>query len=86
MDINGVRQGFIIYSTVLPRFNYSYQEKTMRFDTGLGLTSVDHLTSLVTGSHQNGARLIVDFWPDAFVTLENVQPDQISWNDVSVLS
>ena len=58
----------------------------MRFDTGLGLTSVDHLTSLVTGSHQDGASFIVDFWSDAFITLENVQPDQINWNDVSMLS
>lgn len=58
----------------------------MRFDTGFGLTSMDHLASFVTGSHHDGASFIVDFWSDASITREDVQPDQISWNDVSVLS
>ncbi|MBA3754824.1 MAG: hypothetical protein H0X02_00715 [Nitrosomonas sp.] len=58
----------------------------MRFDTSLGLTSVDHLASFVTGSHHDGASFIVDSGPDASMTLVGMQPDQISWNDVSVLS
>lgn len=58
----------------------------MRFDTGFDLTSMDHPASFVTGNHHDGASFIVDFWSYAFITLENVQPDQISWNDVSVLS
>ncbi len=58
----------------------------MRFDTDLGLTSVDHLASFVTGSHHDGESFIVDFWSDASITLGGMQPDQISWNDVSVLS
>lgn len=58
----------------------------MRFDTGLGLTSVDHLASFVTGSHHDGESFIVDFRSDASITLGDVQPDQINWNDVSMLS
>ena len=41
----------------------------MRFDTDLGLTSVDHLASFVTGSHHDGESFIVDFWSDASITL-----------------
>lgn len=58
----------------------------MRFDTDLSLTPVDQLANFVTGSQHDGASRIVDFGSDAFITLGNVQPDQISWNDVSVLS
>ncbi len=58
------------------------------FDTGLGLTSVDHLASFVTGIRRSDddQDLIVDFGPDVSITLVGVQPDQISWDDVSVLS
>ena len=41
----------------------------MRFDTGLGLTSVDHPASFVTASHHDGESFIVDFWSDASITL-----------------
>ena len=39
------------------------------FDTGLGLTLVDHLASFVTAIHQYGEIFIVDFWSDATNTL-----------------
>lgn len=58
----------------------------MRFDTSLSLTPVDQLANFVTGNQHDGASRIVDFGSDAFMTLENVQSDQISWNDASVLS
>ncbi len=58
----------------------------MRFDTVLGLTLVDHLASFVTASHHDGESFIVDFCSDASITLGGMQLDQISWNDVSVLS
>lgn len=59
------------------------------FDTGLGLTSVEHLQGFVTGTHQDGENFVVDFGPDVsitFVGVQAAQPDQISWDDVSVLS
>lgn len=57
------------------------------FDTGLGLTSVDHLASFVTGIRRSDDDLdfIVDFGSVASITLVGVPSDQISWNDVSVL-
>ncbi|SFE69788.1 hypothetical protein [Nitrosomonas sp. Nm166] len=58
------------------------------FDTGLGLTSVDHLASFVTDIRRSDddQDLIVDFGPDVSITFVGIQPDQISWDDVSVLS
>lgn len=58
----------------------------MRFDRVFGLTSMDYLASFVTGSHYDGESFIVDFRSDASITLGDVQPDQINWNDVSMLS
>lgn len=58
------------------------------FDTGLGLTSVDHLESFVTDTHQDGENFVVDFGTDVSITFVGVhadQPGQISWDDVSVL-
>ena len=59
------------------------------FDTGLGLTSVDHLASFVTDARQVGENFIVNFGGDVSITFVGVhtdQPGQISWDDVSVLS
>lgn len=56
------------------------------FDTGLGLTSRDHLASFVTDIRHDGQNFIVDFGSDVSITLVGVMPNQISWDDVSVLS
>jgi hypothetical protein len=56
------------------------------FDTGLGLTSKEHLASFITETHQDGQNFIVNFGPSVSITLIGVLPDQISWDDVSVLS
>lgn len=56
------------------------------FDTGLGLTSREHLASFVTDIHHDGQNFIVDFGSDVSITLVGVMPNQISWDDVSVLS
>lgn len=64
----------------------SQQGDMLVFDTGLGLTSRDHLANYVTGAQYEGQNLIVNFGSDVSITLVGVQADQISWNDVSVLS
>lgn len=56
------------------------------FDTGLGLTSREHLASYISDSHHDGQNFIVNFGSDVSITLIGVQPDQIGWDDVSVLS
>lgn len=56
------------------------------FDTGLGLTSREHLASYITDSHHDGQNFIVNFGSDVSITLVGVQPDQIGWDDVSVMS
>lgn len=64
----------------------SLEHDSLKFDTGLGLTSVDHLKSFVTDVHYEGQDLIVNFGPDVSITLVGVTSDHISWDDVSVLS
>ena len=66
----------------------SNEDGLIIFDTGLGLTSVDHLASFVTGIRRSDDDLdfIVDFGSVASITLVGVASDQISWDDVSVLS
>ncbi|GKS69845.1 hypothetical protein W03_18490 [Nitrosomonas sp. PY1] len=61
-------------------------DDTLVFDTGLGLTSKDHLASFIHEIRQEGDNFIVDFGPGISITLVGVHPDQISWDDVSVLS
>ncbi|HLP82677.1 MAG TPA: hypothetical protein VK141_11930 [Nitrosomonas sp.] len=56
------------------------------FDTGLGLTSKEEVQSYVTDLHYEGEDLVVVFGSAATVTLVGVPSDQISWDDVSVLS
>jgi hypothetical protein len=63
----------------------SQENDRVVFDTGLGLTSVQHLQSFVTGIYHDGQNLVVDFGANASITLMGVQPDQIGWEDVSVL-
>lgn len=59
---------------------------TLIFDTGLGLTSKEHLASFITDTHHDGQNFIVNFGPAVSIILVGVQPDQISWDDVTVLS
>lgn len=79
---------FVIREAAHLRINdfNSLEDDMLVFDTGLGLTSQAHLASFVTGIHHDGQNFIVDFGPDVSITLVGVQPDQISWDDVSVLS
>lgn len=64
----------------------SHEGDLLVFDTGLGLTSKDQLASYVSNTSHDGQNLIVNFGSDVSITLIGVQADQISWNDVSVLS
>lgn len=64
----------------------SLDDDVLVFDTGLGLTSKDHLASFVSNIRHDGSNFIVDFGSDVSITLVGVAPDQISWDDVSVLS
>ena len=62
------------------------EDDTLVFDTGLGLTSVQHLIGFVTNAHYVGEDLIVEFGSDVSITIVGLQPDQASWDNVSVLS
>lgn len=66
----------------------SNEDGLIIFDTGLGLVSVDQLASYVTGIRRSDddQDFIVDFGSTASITLVGVPSDQISWDDVSVLS
>jgi hypothetical protein len=64
----------------------SLDDDVLVFDTGLGLTSREHLASFVSGIRQDDSNFIVDFGANVSITLIGVTPDQISWDDVSVLS
>ncbi|MBS0423313.1 MAG: hypothetical protein JSR71_02560 [Proteobacteria bacterium] len=65
---------------------HSSEHDSLKFDTGLGLTSVDHLKSFITDAHYEDSDLVVNFGSDVSITLVGVLPGQISWDDVSVLS
>ena len=80
--------GFVIREAAHLRiedFN-SLDDDMLIFDTGLGLTSIDHLASFIKEIHQDGEDFIVNFGVDVSITLVGVQPNEISWDDVSVLS
>lgn len=64
----------------------SLEDDSLVFDTGLGLTSQAHLAGFVTDIRHDGQNFIVEFGSDVSITLVGVQPDQISWDDVSVMS
>ncbi|HQU62234.1 MAG TPA: hypothetical protein PKY85_03735 [Nitrosomonas sp.] len=64
----------------------SLDDDVLVFDTGLGLTSREHLASFVSGIRQDDSNFIVDFGANVSITLIGVASDQISWDDVSVLS
>ena len=56
------------------------------FDTGRGLTSKEQLTSFITDIHHDGHDLFFEFGAHVSITLVGVQPSDISWDDVSILS
>lgn len=64
----------------------SLDDDVLVFDTGLGLTSREHLASFVSGIRYDDDNFIVDFGAAVSITLIGVAPGQISWDDVSVLS
>lgn len=64
----------------------SDEDDLLVFDTGLGLRSKEHLASFISEISHDGQNLIIDFTPSVSITLMGVSPDQISWDDVSVLS
>lgn len=66
----------------------SSEDGLIIFDTGLGLLSVDQLAGYVTGIRRSDddQDFIVDFGSTASITLVGVPSDEISWDDVSVLS
>ena len=64
----------------------SQQGDMLVFDTGLGLTSREHLASYVTNAYHDGDDFIVNFGSDVSITLVGIQPGMIGWDDVSVLS
>ena len=64
----------------------SLDDDMLVFDTGLGLTSREHLASFVSGIRYDDDNFIVDFGAAVSITLVGVTPGQISWDDVSVLS
>ncbi|WP_297744281.1 hypothetical protein [Nitrosomonas sp.] len=56
------------------------------FDTGLGLTSNDHLASFITDARFQDDNFIVSFGDNVSITLIGIHDGQIGWDDVSVLS
>lgn len=56
------------------------------FDTGLGLTSQEQLISHITDFNYDGQDFIVHFGLHVSITLVGVQPDEISWSNVNILS
>lgn len=66
-------------------FNVNEDDEIV-FDTGLGLRSFEHLASFVTGISQSEDELVINFGNDVSLTLVGVTLDQMSADDVVVLS
>ncbi|MCO6427195.1 hypothetical protein [Nitrosomonas communis] len=66
-------------------FNSQEGDK-LDFDTGLGLTSKEHLAGFITEIHIEADNFIINFGDHVSITLVGVKLDQISWDDVSVMS
>ncbi|MDC8445148.1 MAG: hypothetical protein LV471_04370 [Nitrosomonas sp.] len=60
------------------------QGDVLVFDNSLGITSQDELASLITNIHIEADDFIVNFGNDVTLTLTDVHPDQISWDNVIV--
>ena len=65
---------------------HSGDDDRLVFDTGIGLTSKDHLASFITDLSYDGQNFFVGFTPDISITLVGVAPASISWDYVDVLS
>ncbi len=64
----------------------SSQGDELVFDLGLGLTSLEHLVSFVTGVTYNNQDLVVSFGTEASVTLVGIDINNIGLNDIAVFS
>ncbi len=65
---------------------HSSEGDRLVFDTGLGLTSKEHLASFITEAFFDGQSLFVGFTPEISITLVGVSPELLSWDNVDVLS
>ncbi|MBA3755680.1 MAG: hypothetical protein H0X02_05400 [Nitrosomonas sp.] len=70
---------------IIGDFNNSEGDKLV-IDTALGITSQAQLESYITGLSYENDSLVVDFGPAVSITLVGVEPGEISWNDVNILS
>lgn len=89
-DCNGGlgADGFVIREAAHLRiedFNSS-EDDVLIFDTGFGLTSQADLVNHITDIYHDGQDFIVNFGDDVSIILVGVQPDGISWSNVSILS
>lgn len=66
-------------------FSHTQGDKLV-FDTDLDLSSTEHLASFVTEERYEADGYTVFFGSDVSITLVGIQLDQISWDDVIVLS
>ncbi|PTQ88141.1 hypothetical protein C8R30_1584 [Nitrosomonas nitrosa] len=60
------------------------QGDVLIFDNSLGISSQDELANLITNIHVEADNFIVNFGNNTTLTLTDVQPDQIGWDDVIV--
>lgn len=80
--------GFVVREAAHLRiedFN-TLEDDELIFDTGLGLTSQEQLINHITDFNYDGQDFIVHFGLHVSITLVGVQPDEISWGNVNILS
>jgi hypothetical protein len=80
--------GFVVREAAHLRiedFN-TLEDDELIFDTGLGLTSQEQLINHITDFNYDGQDFIVHFGLHVSITLVGIQPDEISWNSISILS
>lgn len=80
--------GFVVREAAHLRiedFN-ALEDDELIFDTGLGLTSQEQLISHITDFNYDGQDFVVHFGLHVSITLVGVQPDEISWSNVNILS
>ncbi|SEM79102.1 hypothetical protein [Nitrosomonas marina] len=65
---------------------HSAEDDRLVFDTGIGLTSKEHLAGFVTELSYEGQNFFVGFSSEITITLTGVTPASISWDNVDVLS
>lgn len=80
--------GFIVREAAHLRIEdfHTNEDDELIFDTGLGLTSQEELSGYITDIAHDGQDFVIHFGLHVSITLVGVQPDEISWNNVSILS